>query len=331
MSKHANPRLVGIFVLGAAGLMVLAILGLSNGRIFTDVKEFVLFFEGRVGGLRPGAPITFRGAPIGSVREVNPLFIVNRQEFIIEVIVDVRIGSIEEIGDPIPDYEQDEQIEQLIEKGLRARLFLQSMVTGQLGVELDFLPDTAAVVTGLRAGRIELPTVPSTFEKLEAAVRKVTQQVDGVDLAELADEIHETLGAIRKVASSEQWIDLGANANAAIQDVQTLVRNVNGKVEPVASEVEGTAKAARASLVEAEAAFMEAQKTMVQARRTMTRVRQLIETADEVIKPGHPLQFQLVAAVEEVKETARSLRSLSDMLERNPNAIVFGKQGPAPR
>jgi len=47
--------------------------------------------------------------------------------------------------------------------------------------------------------------------------------------------------------------------------------------------------------------------------------------ADDVLKPGSPLQFRFNELTGELAEMARSIRILVDMLERNPNSIIFGK------
>ena len=52
----------------------------------------------------------------------------------------------------------------LIERGLRAQLEMQSLVTGQLIVQLGFLPDTPIRLVG--DGKVpEIPTVPTTMQE----------------------------------------------------------------------------------------------------------------------------------------------------------------------
>ena len=46
---------------------------------------------------------------------------------------------------------------------------------------------------------------------------------------------------------------------------------------------------------------------------------------DEVLKPDSPLQYRFIELTEELAETARSIRALVDLLERNPDALIFGK------
>ena len=70
MSKPANKRLIGIFVLGAIALLVIAIVVLGSGKFFRKTFKAVCFFEGSVGGLNVGAPVVFNGVRIGEVTDV---------------------------------------------------------------------------------------------------------------------------------------------------------------------------------------------------------------------------------------------------------------------
>ena len=61
MSKQANKTVIGIFVVGAIALAVVAIVVLGSGKLFKKTVPAVCYFEGSVGGLNVGAPVVFRG------------------------------------------------------------------------------------------------------------------------------------------------------------------------------------------------------------------------------------------------------------------------------
>jgi paraquat-inducible protein B len=70
MSKPANKTIIGIFVVGAIALAVVALVVLGSGKFFKKTFRAVCYFEGSVGGLNIGAPVIFRGVKIGSVANV---------------------------------------------------------------------------------------------------------------------------------------------------------------------------------------------------------------------------------------------------------------------
>ena len=71
MSRRANPKIVGGFVLAAIGLLVTAALVFGSFTFFEVTRKFVVFFEGSVDGLTQGSAVLFRGVPLGRVIEVG--------------------------------------------------------------------------------------------------------------------------------------------------------------------------------------------------------------------------------------------------------------------
>ena len=71
MKKRANPRLIGLFVLGGLGLFIAAVILYGMRDLFVQKDTYVSFFRGSVRGLGVGAPVSFRGIDIGQVKEIQ--------------------------------------------------------------------------------------------------------------------------------------------------------------------------------------------------------------------------------------------------------------------
>ncbi|MGF1639997.1 MAG: MlaD family protein [Rhodospirillales bacterium] len=329
MSKKANPRLTGSFVIGAVALLVLGVIVFGSGRWFAEVANFVSYFRGSVQGLGVGSPVTFRGVPIGQVRSVELLYDVDNLEFLTQVLYEIDPRSFRERTREVRD--PTEQINRLVESGLRAQLIQQSFVTGQLAVQMDMFPGTPAELLGLRTDRFEIPTTPSTVEELEATIRRIAKSLDALNMQTITDDIERTAEAIRELVTRPSLTEAVDNANGVLADARDLLAKLESRIDPLATSVDDTARAAREAIAEAQRTFATARTAVMNIERTLARAEALMTTANTVIEPGSPLHFELVSALREVSGAARSFRSLANALERNPNLLLFGRQAPGGR
>jgi paraquat-inducible protein B len=183
MSKQASKTLIGAFVLGALGLIIAGVVVFGSGKFLRKVEKAVMFFEGSVQGLQVGAPVVFRGVQIGHV--TNIVLEVNEKDLTGHIPVYIEIYPHKVV--PIGGGSFDQRYRQaLIEKGLRAQLELQSFVTGQLVVNLDFYPNTPIRLVGLEKEYPEIPTIPSGIEQLK-------KRIEQLPLKEIADRLNEAL------------------------------------------------------------------------------------------------------------------------------------------
>ena len=211
MSKKANMTAIGVFVVGAIFLLIVGISVFGSGRLFQRSDKYVLFFDGSVKGLSAGAPVVFRGVKIGSVKSVNLLYDSATRDVYIPVVIEVELSRVKGIREKVgyPNYGR------LIEEGLRARLDIQSFVTGQLLVSLDFYPDTPAKLAGIMPQYPELPTIPMSKD-----IFAIAQELP---IKEIGNNIREATAGINKLVNSEGFRRLD-NAIAEITETSRSVR-----------------------------------------------------------------------------------------------------------
>ena len=138
MSKKANPTLIGVFVVGALVLAVAGVLVFGRGNLFSEKRRYVLFFDESIKGLTVGAPVMFRGVPIGSVTGIKLCFDSQDMSMATPVFIETEPDRIQRIGERplasriLEKRRQKEIMDRLIQKGLRAQLQTESLVTGRL-------------------------------------------------------------------------------------------------------------------------------------------------------------------------------------------------------
>ncbi len=316
--KKANPALVGAFVIGGIALAVGLVVAFGGGRFFADTERYVLFFDGSVTGLTRGSAVKLRGVEIGEVLEVSAIVgdaprledPETEIEVLTEVIIQIDRSRFKRYGRVIPR-EQRSQV--LSEAGLRGRLELQSIVTGQLYVGFDFHPETEARLAGASDEYPELPTIPSLTQEISSTIRALVARIQKMPLEDIMDNLNEAIAAIRDLARSPDLANAITHLDEAlvsarstldstrgtVVDARKLINNVDGKVEPVADSAVGA---------------------LDQARTTLASV-------DTAVHPESDVRYELSVALEELAEAARAIRLLADFVERNPNALVFGRRG----
>jgi paraquat-inducible protein B len=327
MSKQASKTLIGAFVLGALVLVVAGVVVFGSGKFFRKVTNDVMFFEGSVKGLQLGAPVMFRGVQIGHVTNIVLEFNAKDLTAFIPVYTEIYPQKIVPLGGG-RDYDQ-RYLQTLIEKGLRAQLQLQSFVTGQLMVNLDFYPNTPIRLVGLEKKYHEIPTIPSNLEKL-------TKTFEELPLKEIADRLNETLAGINRLVNSRDLQASIGSLNQLLKNSDALVKHLNIEVGPLASDIRGTTDAARAAFVQAEKTLRfdegapgqiasSIRETLLSAQATLKETRIAVQNINGITVQNANLGYEVGRTLEQITELSRSIRVLADYLERHPEALLRGK------
>ena len=137
MAKQANRMMIGGFVVLAVIIMAASLVVFGSGKFFKKTNKYVLYFDESVKGLSVGAPVLFQGVQVGSVTSIILQADLVKMKTQIPVLIEiepdrwkVRAGE--------RNYRK--VAAKLIEMGLRAQLIMQSFITGQLMIQLDFYP-----------------------------------------------------------------------------------------------------------------------------------------------------------------------------------------------
>lgn len=330
MGKSANKTLIGSFVLGATALLVIAVVVLGSGKFFKKSFPAICYFEGSVGGLNVGAPVVFRGAKMGTVTSVKLRFDPKSDEIQIPVFLEIEPERLE-TKDRSRQPDPVATLRLLIDRGLRARLEPQSILTGQMQVDLDFYPERPARFVGADPGYPEIPTIPTPLQELakriqqlplEQIVKDIGSAVAGINRFVNSPEITKSLRSISVAAEEakdligklDARIDpLVLNIEAAVKDARKLLQNIDRQVEPLGPSIRKASDSIEKTLKSADAALHSAQKA--------------IDGVEGNIGEDSPLVYQLNKTLEEVSNLARSVRHLADYLERHPESVLRGKGG----
>lgn len=331
MSKQANPTVIGGFVLGAVALLVVALLVFGRGEFFTKKNRFVLFFDGSVYGLDLGAPVMLRGVTIGKVIDIRAMYSREQTNLWIPVVIETEEGRVEEIEDyrALTEKERKQELLRLIEDGLRAQLMVQSYITGKLFIQVDFYPDTIPQYRGIDMNYPELPTVPSAAEEFQEGFRAFLQRLNKLPVEDLVSKIRATLAGIERQINDPATKDLVRNTNQAVLNLNNVLSKLDNRLGELLAEFDLTMDDTR-NLInhidrQVDPLASGGVQTLASARETLAEARAALSNLEEITAKDSPLRHDVTNAIRQLAAAARSIRNMADYLERNPNAIIYGK------
>jgi paraquat-inducible protein B len=316
MSQRANATLIGAFVVGAIALAVTAFLLLGNVGLFEDREKVVMYFTGSVDGLNKGAPVNVRGVKVGTVIDIDIEFSPLDGEFFIPVIVQFEPDAVKDVRTlQVPDPDHD-HLKYLIEElGLRAQLQLQSILTSQMAIQLDYHPNTEFQYHG--DGELpEIPTIPMAFEKL-------TEQLQEFPIEQMLNNIASTLASINKIVSSPDTVETMQSLNRAAKTIDELAASINGKLQPLADNTNNTLK----SIDElAQTANRNIGPLADNTNTTLRDAQKALRDIDALLNENSTQVYHLSIALEEITRAARSIRIFAETIERQPETLLKGKK-----
>jgi len=322
--------LVGSFVIGALVLAVLGIFALSGNNLFSKQQKAIIYFKGGVAGLYVGAPVSFRGVPIGQVEDIG--IEVDQRTLGARIPVRIRLNtksvSFSNGGTSSPP-----DLPTVVQRGLRARLVAQSFVTGQKAIDLDFVRNAPPVQVSTDADSSE-PEIPVVADRFEALFDQVAQ----LPLRDTVREVRETMLSLKTTLESTRGVLEAATQQitGTAEDARKTLQAGNQTLLAATKSLQKVQASADASLASVtrladttretvQTAQPELQRTLVTAREATDAARLAMSRVADLTAPGAPLRSDLDSSMRDLSQAARGLREWSELLEQQPNAVIFGR------
>lgn len=340
MGKQASRTVIGAFVVGAIALAVAGVLVFGSGKLLSKQARFVMFFDGSLKGLQVGAPVVMQGVKIGQVTDIYVMADPATLEFYNPVFVEIDPGKIRVAGQETTTWkmrkEEYSDYQALVKKGMKAQLVLQSYVTGQLWIGLDLYPDKPVRLVGMIKDVPEIPTIPLTLEELEKTIGELP-------VKQIVWKLDNVITGIDRLVNSPELQRTVVNLEKATGDIDRLVKRVDSQVEPLSSDVRRTLEEANKTLASAQGALAQTEKTLAfkegvpgqiaenllatltSARIALDESRKALVAVQDFTSQSAYLGYEADSTLEQVKSLSRSMRSLTDYLDRHPESLIRGK------
>ncbi|MCC5788964.1 MAG: MCE family protein [Opitutales bacterium] len=336
--NSVKPQWIGLFVtMGFAALVGLVVV-FGGGMWRSDTHTFVLFFDQSVNGLHPGSSVKFRGVPVGSVERIALRVEGQKPESrAVPVLIKVDRRRLERDLGVGGEFLGEGSFEQTLRRGLCGRLNLESFITGQLFVELDFVDrhDLVFHLAESHESMREIPTVRSPFDELTADIVELIGDFEEVDIEALSRNLDRLLVSAANAIEETDFPRLAGEATRLLEQVNELLerQDIGGAIDSF-----GEASAAITALAgEAEKALralgeeglplgedlLELAKNWSAAAEEVTRFTRELSL---MLGDDSDFRFEAGESLREIGRAARSIRNFITYLERNPRALLTGRE-----
>ena len=310
---------VGIFSAFALVLFVIGVGLLASGAFFKDQDEYLLYFQGSVAGLNVGAPVVFRGVPIGRVTSIALVADDRSETITIPVGIDIFEENIRRIDIPggVTEAERDEMIHRMKARGLRARIAIVSFLTGQARIELDLLPEAPARYHSAYP-RSEIATLSSPLEEFSRAIARI-------NIDKIAHSLLQALDSFNNVMASEELKGSLSGLKRLADEAAVLAQAMPALLENVRKALQVFETAADRTAQEVPKLSHDMRIALDSFGKAADRADKLFFDAGRLLAPSSATVRDLQSAVKELTEAAKAIRSLAKTLERNPESLLRGR------
>lgn len=333
MTKKSNATVVGIFTLIGIFLSGFALVMLGVGEHFEKTQKILLHFEKSVYGLQVGSDVRLGGVKIGRVSSISIIIDTTENYKVIPVIVELtykELQKISEAGDGAIDFTSREGIERAVNLGLRAGMKQENLVTGQLYVEFDMVPDVEGFVYHSEMEKMFpiVPTIPTqtdelisdisegfkkinqldlkgVVEKIQITLEGFSKQVDQFDAKRINDNLVVLSENLKELTDDQNLSDTAKNLNDALVEMKQMSEKLNEEIDPFMEDI---------------------QKVITNSEKSLKSIEEAAEGIRTLSDPRSPHLLDLKNLIHETETTSRALREISNDLKRNPSSLLRGKK-----
>lgn len=336
MSKRANPAMIGLFMMGVLVLGTIGLIAFASDNFLRDRTIFISSFRESVNGLSEGAAVKCQGVPVGEVTDLQLLIDLDEETFQVPVSYEIDLDRLNSVIGSGLEWGNDAVLQQHIDKGLRAQLQLESIVTGQMYIELRYvdtpgppqfvqehaqhneipsvfspMAELSSEATGL-VSNLKAFNVNAISENMTALLIKANSKLDELDLVGLNASLAATSNSIQDLVSSEEikaFLNAGPEISGQLTQAFTDLQYLATRLDSAAVAV--TAQFGRNS---------------DELNLTMQAMRGSMDQANKMLTTDAGIGFQLQETLISLTEAADALRLLAQSLEQNPSMLIRGKK-----
>ena len=344
MAKKANYFKIGIFVISAVILAVIAVIILGAGTLFHKSILIETYFKESVQGLDVGSSFDFRGFRIGKVEEitlVSNVYPTDYQYILVRASIAANTFRRKNMSDTRLILKDE------ISKGLRIRLSFQGL-TGAVYLEADYLDPllNQPLEIDWEPRYTYVPSAPSVITRVGVALDKIMRELEKTNFQEIAEKLEKSLQAVTGTLKEAHMDKISAQAEKLIEEVRGTNRRMDRilskpEIDSILLDASATIAAARKTVEGAEVPLSQTLKNLSETSLKFKDLSIKLDAFSGELPPAlsdlknilrrleiliYTQQDNIETSVRNIRQFTENLKEMSEEVKNEPSLLLFGSQ-----
>ena len=261
-------------------------------------------FAGSVAGLTVGADVTLYGLKVGEVTDVSLVYEPKQERIVAPVSYRIEADRITGIS-TAQGLRPGMLANELVKRGLRATLQAPSLITGQKIVALEIVPDAPPAELTEEDGVYIVPSSEiGGFDSITRSANELLSKINRIDFDRIGKNLSGAVVGLDNIINGEQLKKTLAALEGTMVEAQDFVRTLDKDAAPALKRLPEIA---------------------AQLQESVTKANRLIGSIERGYGDQSKFHRDIDRLMPQITETARSIRALSDLLTRHPEALIKGR------
>ena len=270
---------------------------------FKQRIPYVLYFESSTAGLAGGSPVLIYGQQVGNVTDIRLELDPAKATARVRVAIEVQPERLSAVGGDTAD-DALSVSKRLVAHGMRAELETTSYVTGALAVSFDFLPNPPPAQLTFEGTDMVLPTLGGGVGSLVTSATQILQSVNAIPFAQIGNNASTLLATLNTTLGGPELKQAVTAATGTLIDLQGLIKRTDAGLSPLMRRLP---------------------EISTDLEQTLGRANQLVGSVDTGYGSNSQFSRDLERLMSQFNDAARSIRLLTDFLDRHPEALIRGR------
>ncbi|MBM5573058.1 intermembrane transport protein PqiB [Deefgea sp. CFH1-16] len=203
---------------------------------------FVIHFKDSVRGLAVGAAVDFRGIQVGEVQSIKLVLAKNKSDIELPITIAIypdRFRNLQtDDNQALSVADQKKIINRLVENGMRAQMRTSNLITGQLYIALDYVPNAKKARINWASNPPQMPSVNSSLNEIQNRIASIVKKIDQIPLQSIGQNTDQTLKKLQETLTSSNALihkidqELLPEAKGTLKSAEGAFKQVQTTLQP---------------------------------------------------------------------------------------------------